>query len=133
MAGWIFLGLLCYIEQEVSKTQQQVNSYNASVQRNNKIARSSSSQKTQKVHVFAQGILPSAYSQLGIYVWFSIFRVVCILNSVMSNSLKHMDCSRPGCSVHRILKTTILEWVAMPFFRGSNLIIIRYYYCSIVI
>ena len=31
-----------------------------------------------------------------------------------------MDCSLPRSSVHGILQTRILEWVAMPFFRGSS-------------
>ena len=31
-----------------------------------------------------------------------------------------MDCSLPGSSVHKILQATILEWVAMPFSRGSS-------------
>ena len=31
-----------------------------------------------------------------------------------------MDCSLPGFSVHGILPASILEWVAMPFFRGSS-------------
>ena len=30
-----------------------------------------------------------------------------------------MDCSLPGFSVHGILQTRILEWVAKPSFRGS--------------
>ena len=30
-----------------------------------------------------------------------------------------MDYSPPGSSVHRILQARILEWVAMPFSRGS--------------
>ena len=32
----------------------------------------------------------------------------------------HMDCSPPGSSVHGILQASILEWVAMPFSRGSS-------------
>ena len=32
-----------------------------------------------------------------------------------------MDCSLPGSSVHGISQTRILEWVAIPFFRGSSL------------
>ena len=32
-----------------------------------------------------------------------------------------MDCSPPGCSVHGILQARILEWVAIPFSRGSFL------------
>ena len=31
-----------------------------------------------------------------------------------------MDCSPPGCSVHRILQARILEWIATPFSRGSS-------------
>ena len=30
-----------------------------------------------------------------------------------------MDYSPPGSSVHGILQARILEWVAIPFFRGS--------------
>ena len=30
-----------------------------------------------------------------------------------------MDCSQPGSSVHGILQARILEWVAIPFFKGS--------------
>ena len=31
-----------------------------------------------------------------------------------------MDCSPPGSSVHGILQARILEWVLMPFSRGSS-------------
>ena len=31
-----------------------------------------------------------------------------------------MDCSPPGSSVHGILQATILEWVSVPFSRGSS-------------
>ena len=31
-----------------------------------------------------------------------------------------MDCSPPGSSVYGILQAGILEWVAMPSFRGSS-------------
>ena len=30
------------------------------------------------------------------------------------------DCSPPGSSVHGIFQTTILEWVAISFSRGSS-------------
>ena len=30
-----------------------------------------------------------------------------------------MDCRPPGSSVHGILQARILEWVAIPFFRGN--------------
>ena len=32
----------------------------------------------------------------------------------------HMNCSPPGSSVHGILQATILEWVVVPFSRGSS-------------
>ena len=31
-----------------------------------------------------------------------------------------VDCSQPGSSVHGILQARILEWVAIPFSRGSS-------------
>ena len=31
-----------------------------------------------------------------------------------------MDCSQPSCSVHGILQEKILEWVDIPFSRGSS-------------
>ena len=31
-----------------------------------------------------------------------------------------MDCSPPGSSAHGILQARILEWVAIPFSRGSS-------------
>ena len=31
-----------------------------------------------------------------------------------------MDCSLPGSSVRGILQAIILEWVTIPFFRGSS-------------
>ena len=31
-----------------------------------------------------------------------------------------MDCSSPGSSVHGILQARILQWVAMPSFKGSS-------------
>ena len=31
-----------------------------------------------------------------------------------------MDCNLPGSSAHGILQARILEWVAMPFSRGSS-------------
>ena len=39
--------------------------------------------------------------------------------SVMSNSWDPMDCSPPGSSTHGISQARILEWLAIPFSRGS--------------
>ena len=38
----------------------------------------------------------------------------------MSTLCDPMDCTLPGSSVHRILQAGILEWVAIPFSRGSS-------------
>ena len=37
--------------------------------------------------------------------------------SVVSNSVKPMDCSPPGSSVHGIFQARILEWIAISFSR----------------
>ena len=44
----------------------------------------------------------------------------CVSRSVLSDSLDPMDCSLPGSSVHGLLQARILEWVAIPFPRGSS-------------
>ena len=43
----------------------------------------------------------------------------CFNHSVVSDCCDAMDCSPPGSSVHGILQARILEWVAIPFSRGS--------------
>ena len=45
---------------------------------------------------------------------------VCVCCSVMSNSATQWTYSLPGSSVHGILQAGILEWVAIPFSRGSS-------------
>ena len=45
---------------------------------------------------------------------------VCYVTSVLSESLRPIDCSLPGSSVHGILQARILEWVTMPSSRGSS-------------
>ena len=39
--------------------------------------------------------------------------------SVVSDSLRPVDCSPPSSSVHGIFQARILEWVAISFSRGS--------------
>ena len=43
--------------------------------------------------------------------------LVIQLYLILCNS---MDCSLPGSSVHGILQARILEWVAIPFARGTS-------------
>ena len=49
------------------------------------------------------------------------------MSCVSAQSLNHVqlfptptDCSPPGSSVHGISQARVLEWVAIPFFRGSS-------------
>ena len=46
---------------------------------------------------------------------------VCVLVAQLCPTLsKPMDCSPPGSSDHGILQVRVLEWVAIPFSRGSS-------------
>ena len=49
------------------------------------------------------------------------FVYMCVLVAQSCPTLcDPMDCSLPGSSVHGILQARILEWVDMPFSRGSS-------------
>ena len=52
------------------------------------------------------------------------FIVIWILKMKVTQSCltlcDSMDCSMPGSSVHGVLQARTLEWVAIPFFRGSS-------------
>ena len=43
-----------------------------------------------------------------------------VSSSVMADSSNPKDCSLPGFLVHGILQARILEWIAVPFSRGSS-------------
>ena len=43
-----------------------------------------------------------------------------VIHSVMSDSCNIIDGSPPGSSAHGVLQARILEWVAVPFSRGSS-------------
>ena len=76
-----------------------------------------------------------AWATLSFLIWV-VFTVVCLLCEHLYNiyACVHakllqsystlcdppMDCSPPGSSVHGILQARILEWIAMPFSRGSS-------------
>ena len=47
--------------------------------------------------------------------------ILCVLVAQSCPTLCNpMDCSPPGSSVHGILQARILEWIAIPFSRGSS-------------
>ena len=54
-------------------------------------------------------------------MWLSPYVCVCARSLQSCPTLGDpLDCSLPGSSVHEILQARILEWVAMPFSRGSS-------------
>ena len=57
---------------------------------------------------------PSIFSSIVSVLW------LIVSHSVMSNSLSSQDCSPPGSSVHGIIQTRKLEWVAIPFSRETS-------------
>ena len=52
--------------------------------------------------------------------YFSVCVCVCVSCSVMSNFCRPMDCGPPGSSVNGVLQARILEWIDIPFSRGSS-------------
>ena len=53
--------------------------------------------------------------------WAQLPPVLCAKSLQLCPTLGNpMDCSPPGSSVHEILQTRILEWVAISFSRGSS-------------
>ena len=57
-----------------------------------------------------------------ILLWFNTWWVcVCVLVTQSCLTLSDpMDCGPPASSVHGILQARILEWIAIPFSRGSS-------------
>ena len=54
---------------------------------------------------------------------FTLYYIVCMCAKSLQLCLTLYDpmgCSMPGSSVHGILQARILEWVVMPFSRGSS-------------
>ena len=56
-----------------------------------------------------------------IYMCVYICIVIVLVAQLCPTLCDPMDCSPPGSSVYGILQAGILEWVAVPFSRGSFL------------
>ena len=55
------------------------------------------------------------------FIFINIPVCICVLVAQSYLTLCNpVDCSSPGSSVHGILQARILEWVAIPFSRGSS-------------
>ena len=46
--------------------------------------------------------------------------IVCLVTQSCPTLCNPIDCSPPGSSIHGILQARILEWVVVPFSRGSS-------------
>ena len=53
-------------------------------------------------------------------IWIIIWKVKVLVTQSSPTLCNPMDCSLPGSSVHGILQARILEWVTIPFSRGSS-------------
>ena len=56
-------------------------------------------------------------------IWISFFcmwKVKELVSQSFPFLCNSMDCSPPGSSVHKIFQARILEWVAIPFSKGSS-------------
>ena len=49
----------------------------------------------------------------------AVVHSMCSVTPVVPDSLRSHDCSPPGSSAHGISQARIVEWVAVPSFRGS--------------
>ena len=52
--------------------------------------------------------------------WIVVKSVKALVSQLCPIVCDLMDCSLPGFSVHGIFQARILEWVAIPFSRGSS-------------
>ena len=81
-----------------------------------------SSWKVTMLSTASAAVFPAAW-EIGpsvLWTYFSPCGGVCISCWVVSNSSHRMDYSPPGSSVHGILQVRILEWVVIPFSKGSS-------------
>ena len=61
--------------------------------------------------------LPGKSTGMGCHCLLQKDLLVCFSRSVMPDSLRPMDCSPPGSSVHEIFQGRLLEWVVISLSR----------------
>ena len=71
-----------------------------------------------KIHCETGRQMKDCITKIKSQVWLPM--CVCSVTSVMSDSLRPMDCSTPDPSVHGILQTRILKRIVISFPRGSS-------------
>ena len=80
--------------------------------------------RLKKHHLAARKAYVLKRNALRLFLYSSLCVCVCVCVCMLFSQscpilCSPMDCSPPGSSVHWILQT-ILEWVAIPFSRGSS-------------
>ena len=71
--------------------------------------------------VFAKWLKNSSYRRNNPKWWLPIACMICLcMISHVQVFCNPMDCSLPGSPVHGFSQPSILEWVAISFFRGSS-------------
>ena len=68
---------------------------------------------------FFQSLCPAPFPSVSLSLIYRVYLACAKSLSLCLTLCDPMDCNLPGCSVHGILQVRILEWVAMPFSRGS--------------
>ena len=64
--------------------------------------------------------ISTLFSLEGVSFFLSFFFFFLLVSQLCSTLCNSMGCSPPGTSVHGILQASILEWVSIPFSRGSS-------------
>ena len=101
------------------------------IAKENKISRSRSTKRCARVlfsylkFTLTETFLQQRWAYLGLAdnykLSFATMKSMCAQSLQSCPTLwDPMDCSNPGSSVHGILQTWILEWVAISFSRGSS-------------
>ena len=71
-------------------------------------------------HICCSSVLPLWLSAHGICLWQWKWKVKVLAAQSCLTLCDPMGCGLPGSSVHGILQARILEWVAIPFSRGTS-------------
>ena len=65
-------------------------------------------------------VTPGKNTRVGSHFFSRNYTIKVLFTQSHPTICNPMDCSLPGSSVHEILQARILEWVTVPFSRGSS-------------
>ena len=71
-------------------------------------------------HLFMEGLISRLTLPHSLLICPFLWAIVVLVTQSCPTLCDPMDCRLPGSSVHGILQVRILEWVAIPFSRGSS-------------